>query len=255
LKRPSRYIKETTLINVGDKVGLRMPVLLKFRELRDMAHFPGCAPKYTRQLIDQLAQMHIGDIFHGDIKGDNFMYDPITDTLCIIDFGESQRIEGTTKPKYKDLDKWDHKRSMKDNGAHFQCALYRPPECFHDEDKGEFDVWESKMVELEEKYTKSKNNKFRNKLKKLRDSTPDCYDMLNEFTTEELNNAEYTFCYHNTLYSDIYAMGICLLEYMSEYLNEDQIAFLKVMRSCELLDRPPSYKLTWDNLNVFDTSG
>jgi len=251
IKNPNRYIAETELLEVGGKIGLKMPILMKFRQLMSTEDFPKKCHKYASQIIDQMSQIHIHDVFHGDIKDDNFMYDPITDTLCLIDFGEARRIENETKDKYKDLDKWDHGRSMKCGDCHFQSAAYRPPECFHDEDKEEYDKWEQEIKILEDKCAKG-NKVAKRKLKKLEYYIPDCYDMLNTFSVDELNSAKYTFCYHNTLYSDTYSMGACILEYMEEYLKDDQIAFLKIMRSCELLDRPSSLKLTKENLIVFD---
>lgn len=252
LENPSRYIRESELMTVDGKIGIKMPVLVKFKDMMKSSDFPKKAHKYASQIIDQMASFHIADVFHGDIKEDNFMYDPIEDNLCLIDLGESRRIEEETKDKYKDLDKWDFERSMKCGDAHFQPAAYRPPECFHDEDKEEYDIWEAEVRKLENKITKTGNISAKKKLKKLEYFVPDCYDMLNTFSVEDLNKAQYTFCYHNTLYSDTYAMGACLLEYMSEYLSEEQISFLKMMRSCELLDRPKSTNLLSSNLNVFN---
>lgn len=251
VSNPCKYIRESIRYNVGNKVALRMPYFLKFSDLRKLDHYPSRCAKYARQLIDQMAQMHIYDVFHGDIKNDNILYDVNTDEVCLMDLGESQRIEETVKAKYKHLDKWDIHRSLYDNGAHFQTSAYRPPECFHDEDREEYEEWQNAMYNAREKVA-SGSAKHRRILKRLEREQPSCTRMIDTFTEDELNAAEWTFCYHNTIYSDTYAMGAMIMEYMGANLSSDQNDFLLMMRSCNVKDRPVSTKLTWDHLAVFD---
>ncbi len=53
--------------------------------------------KFIEDVNEGLKYMHKHDIFHGDIKPDNIMWNPITDNAVIIDFGGSALSDETGK--------------------------------------------------------------------------------------------------------------------------------------------------------------
>lgn len=253
MEDPHNFIKNTSLITspLNGKVALKMPKLKSFDKLRKMSHFESNAHVYIRQLLNQLYLFHKAGLCHSDIKSDNFMYDEQSDTLLLIDYGSSIIIEECVKDECRDLSPFDINRELNINRSHMQTSGYRAPECFDSEDLEDYDDWNDELDRLEEKFKCKKDPILRRKIRNLEDEAPDCSEMLEYFDSEELESAEHSFAYHNTIYSDIYALGICLLEYMDEILSQEQCEFLTRMMSCDIKDRPTPSELSEDNTKIF----
>jgi len=49
------------------------------------------------KILDLIDQLHSLDIFHGDLHTSNIVFNPETDDVRLIDFGESRRISQMSK--------------------------------------------------------------------------------------------------------------------------------------------------------------
>lgn len=273
----SDYIENCEKIDIEGKIFIKMPFLsplTKAKKDKDSIF------KYCKQLITQLYHIHLKGVYHTDIKKGNVMYDEEKDECYIIDFDNSFIIENHVDKKSKKLDFYDRNRLLLPNQTLYPLS-YRPLESFCDEDLRNYtevmhmlnknketmktvgkEVYKYKVLleDLEDKNCEEAK-KYRRLIKKAQDSVISnkiskkinacrCFsEIVSDIGEENLDKYEKACMKHNTIYGDVYALGITLISAFDiEGTKSEKI--VEKMLFHDIYDRPSSKDAYNEIMNI-----
>lgn len=205
----NRYLSESERVVIDDENYIKYPHLESINDKINKKNYF----KLIRELLTQLNKIHKLGIIHMDIKSDNILFDPISETFNIIDFDAS-----LYNPDYNCL---NHIITFTSSFP-AQSFFYRPIECFDVDDYFDDD--------FKDHYSRTR--------------------VYEGFDYEATIQHDYAFRTHITAKSDIYAMGVLIFELFDEYLTESEREFVYKMVNQDLGQRLNSDQIVeWTKLN------
>lgn len=238
-----RFFKETTFDMVNDNNIIVMPKLMKFSTFSRTSRFRSNNGYYANQLLVLLHKLHKINVVHNDIKSDNFMYDPVEDSLIIIDFGNALVIN--------DCDNKYCRERCYDTPIIPHNCYYRAPECFREIDEYRHWLYYEELSRLKKRLTAVRSaarKKIKERIEEHKEECPESIDTFVKFEENDILSSEKAFKEYNTLYADVYALGCVIKEYFTE-LTEEQNKHLDTMTEFLIEKRISSEYM--DNVDVF----